>query len=295
MHALKIAFRCIYRALADTVNHDGIEHAGYLTFLGLLAIFPFLVLVFSIVGLIGAGETGAMFITNALDTLPTDATEALKPRILEIISGPPQGLLTVAILGAIWTSSSAVEGMRTILNRAYHVATPPAYWRRRLLSILQLLIFTFILVTGILFLVVIPLMLHSIETLLGVAFLLSTEAVLGHIAWLITIGIVFLAVCYIYYIIPNLKQRIISVAPGAAAAVLLWLAAAWGLTQYLSHFQQVNLIYGSLGGIIAAMIFLYLCNVIFIFGAALNHQIVVALRLRMEQRESVTGALSSHQ
>lgn len=288
---MKTAFKCLYNALADTVNHDGIEHAGYLTFLGMLAIFPFLVLVFSIIGVIGAGETGAIFITNVLDALPADVTEALKPRILEIISGPPQGLLTIAILGAIWTSSSAVEGMRTILNRAYHVATPPAYWRRRLLSVLQLLIFTFILVTGILFLVVIPLMLQSVENLLGVAFLSSTEAVFGHIAWMVTIGVVFLAVCYIYYIIPNLKQRVISVAPGAAAAVGLWLLAAWGLTQYLSRFEQVNLIYGSLGGIIAAMVFLYLCNVIFIFGAALNHQIVVALRLRMEQRESTAGKL----
>ena len=79
--------------------------------------------------------------------------QALSPRIRGNPSGPPQGLLTVAILGAIWTASSAVEGYRTVLNRACRVATPPAYVWRRLLSIAQTLILSFVVVLAMMVLV----------------------------------------------------------------------------------------------------------------------------------------------
>lgn len=288
-NALATAAQCIWRAAGDTIDHDGVEHAGYLAFLALLALFPFLVFLFSIAGLVGEGESGAAFITQLLQTLPADITEAIRPRILEIISGPPQGLLTISILGAIWTASSAVEGMRTILNRAYRVSTPPAYWFRRSLSILQLLAFTFVVVIGIVLLVFIPLALDHIERWLGLHFMSENETLIGQTAWAATILLLFLAVSYIYYIIPNIKQRIVSVAPGAAAVVGLWIGGAYLFTLYLSKFDQVNLIYGSLGGIIAALLFFYICNLIFIFGAELNHHIAEALGLHMAERENVTG------
>src|SRR5580704_18068742 len=106
----KTLLNCSWKAVVNTVSHDGIELAGYLAFLGLLAMFPFLVFIFAIVGILGQGAAGAAVITSILQTLPAHITDALRPRIVEIVSGPPQGLLTIAILGAIWTASSAVEG-----------------------------------------------------------------------------------------------------------------------------------------------------------------------------------------
>ena len=100
------------------------------------------------VGFIGQTELGTGFVKFILDNeiVPENVMRGLEPRLGEIASGPPQGLLTIAILGAIWTASSAVEGLRTILNRAYRVKTPPAYIWRRLLSVAQFLFITGILV-----------------------------------------------------------------------------------------------------------------------------------------------------
>jgi membrane protein len=78
-----------------------------------------------------------------------------------------------------------------------------------------------------------------------------------------------------------------SVVPGAVLVVLLWIGAAYLLTSYLSHFEQVNLIYGSLGGIIATLVLFYICNMIFIFGAEFNYQIFYTLGLRIVQKENV--------
>src|SRR5579871_4005544 len=109
---LKRIAKCFYTGLINTINHDGVEHSGYMAFLSLLAFFPFLVFFVAIAGFLGNLQIGARFVGIVFRSLPQDLTISLKPRILEIISGPPQGLLTIAILGTIWTASSAVEGLR---------------------------------------------------------------------------------------------------------------------------------------------------------------------------------------
>lgn len=280
-------YRCARNALVTTIQHDGIEHAGYLAFLALLSMFPFLVFMVAVVGVLGQGAEGAIYITRVLQMLPNDVTAALQPRVAEIISGPPQGLVTVSILGAIWTASGAVEGMRTILNRAYHVATPPAYWFRRLLSIAQLLAATFLIISTMMAMVALPLLIHAVESVLHIQFPIPDKDYLSRMSLLISVVVLFAAVSSVYYFLPNIKQRFISVAPGAILVVALWLVAAYVFTIYLSNFNQMNLIYGSLGGIIAALVFFYICNMIFIFGAELNYQIVHMLGMRVEQKEEV--------
>ncbi|MGE0755268.1 MAG: YihY/virulence factor BrkB family protein [Alphaproteobacteria bacterium] len=276
--------RCTLKAAEHTIiTHDGIEHAGYLAFLGLLAMFPFLVFVFSIVGFLGEGEAGAQFISTLLRSMPDSVVAALKPRINEITSGPPQGLLTISILGAIWTASSAVEGLRTILNRAYHVGTPPAYWFRRTLSVLQLFVFTSLMIAGMALMLVIPLTVDYFEMIAGVDFIY--ERGVGSIFEYVLLGVVFLSVCFLYYLLPNIKQTLFAVVPGAAIVTMLWLGSLKLFTAYLANFDQVNLIYGSLGGIIAALLFFYICNVIFIFGAEFNYQIVQLRGKRVVQKE----------
>lgn len=267
------------------VTHDGVEHAGYLAFLGLLSIFPFLVFLVALTGFVGEGELGRQFISFLRDNLPHHIMNALMPRVDEIISGPSPALLTLSMVAALWTASSAVEGYRTVLNRAYHVGTPPAYIWRRLLSIAQLLIFTFLLLIGMLLLVIIPIALESIELRLGIP-----QKIIDSLQWDVSvkpmlIAIIFLVVVAMYYILPNIKQSLRAVLPGAAFTVACWVAAVELFRIYLTSFDQVNLIYGSLGGIIAALLFFYLLNLIFIFGAELNYQIIYETGEKVEEKQ----------
>ncbi|MFO1243203.1 MAG: YihY/virulence factor BrkB family protein [Rickettsiales bacterium] len=285
----KIAL-CLYNAGDSAIyDHDGIEHAGYLAFLNMLALFPFLVLIVAIAGVLGQGEAGAHFLELLVENLPPKAVAAIRPRIEEIVSGPPQGLLTISILGAIWTASSAVEGIRTTLNRAYRVRTPPNYWFRRSLSILQLLLFTLIIIVAMLLLVFLPIVFKSIEEHFGLQFTIEGNASLGNIILYISIGAMFVVVSALYYLLPNIKQTLMNVIPGAVVTVLLWVLAAGLFSLYLSKVDQVNLIYGSLGGVIATLIFFYLINFIFIYGAELNYQLAVTFERRPEEKEAVSG------
>lgn len=272
---------CFYKGLVNMINHEGVEHAGYLAFLGLLALFPFLVFFVSVIGIIGQGDVGTEFIQNVLVQLPENITEALRPRILEIISGPPQGLLTLSVLGAVWTASSAVEGIRTILNRAYHVEAQPAYWMRRGLSILQLLSFTLLVVSAMLMVVWVQVFLRKLGNYLGVDVPADVLDSLSKMVFIVLGFVLLAAVTATYYLIPNIRQPFFSLVPGAIIVVIGWFACAYGFTYYLNNYNNMNLIYGSLGSMIAALIFLYICNMVFIYGAEFNYLLSLAIGVRV--------------
>lgn len=280
--------QCTKHAVADTVvHHDGIEHAGYLAFMGLLAVFPFLVFVVALLGSIHQGTDTAAYLTHLFRQLPPDAAAALQPHILEITSGPPQGLLTIAIIGAVWTASSAVEGLRTILNRAYRVHTPPHYFLRRTFSIMHMLVFAFALIVGMVLMLALPAIIHGLLQWVPLPeFLLAQARLWSAVAVVLFYGVLLSVVAWIYYAIPNLKQHWVSVWPGALMVVGLWIAASKVLAIYLMHANQ-TLIYGSLGGIIAALLFFYISNLILIFGAEFNYHISRLAGMEHVEREEV--------
>ncbi len=285
MLSVKKLWTCFKDAFMDTIQHDGIEHAGYLAFLAILSLFPFLVFLVALAGFLGQLDIGARFVEIVLGHMPHKVIIALQPRIVEIVSGPPQGLLTVAIIGAIWTASSTVEGMRTALNRAYRVATPPAYIWRRLLSIIQFLVLTALILLLMLLVILIPVIWQMLPISDDV------ESFIRPLWRYISYGMLPLALfCFVtlfYFVLPNIKQRWAAVLPGAVIVVIAWMIAGRLVVEYLSDFNQVNLIYGSLAGIIGALLFFYVMSTIFIFGAELNYHIERALGHRIEQKEPV--------
>lgn len=284
-------FKCAYDALVDTINHDGIEHAGYLAFLSLLSIFPFLVFMFAIAGFIGQTDIGLKLISIILDNkiIPDKILIALGPRFEEIESGPPQGLLTFAIVGAIWTASSTVEGLRTILNRAYRVHTPPAYIWRRLLSIGQFIVLTGIIIIVMFLLIIFPEIWENAKPFLHLNNMDLHNTVIPDIwhyaRYATTSFILFIVVCITYFILPNIKQNWKSVTPGALIVIILWFFAGSLFSGYLSNFNQVNIIYGSLGGFIASLLFFYITAMIFVYGAELNFQIEKAMGHKIEEKK----------
>lgn len=241
--------------------------------MGLLAVFPFLVFVVALLGTLGPETDIAEYLAKLFRQLPNNVADALEPRIHEITSGPPQGLLTIAIIGAIWTSSSAFEGLRTILNRAYRVHEPPHYFLRRIFSILQMLTLAFALIVGMVLMLTVPALVKGVLAHLPLPAFFSAEAQF----WGIVLGLMFPClllgiVMWIYYAIPNLKQHWVSVVPGALLVLILWACASRAFALYIEYANQ-TLIYGSLGGIIAALLFFYICNIILIFGAEFNYHI----------------------
>ncbi len=263
----------LYRAGHNMTMNFGIETAGYLTFVLLLSLFPYLILMVSAAGLVGQGETGREYIQLFLDHLPSEAAGTLAPRISEIINGPPQELLTFAILGAIWTASSGIEGVRGMLNRAYRVSAPPAYLMRRLTSIVQIILLTFLIVAVIVLLVTIPILARYLTEFTGIVIPFELQKFIASYFVVFGIAALFLIVASMYYVLPNVKQTLWRVIPGALLVVALWVFGALGVSFYLTKISQLTPVYGSLSGFIATLIFFYIMTLIFIYGAEFNHEL----------------------
>ncbi|WP_370664243.1 YihY/virulence factor BrkB family protein [Candidatus Orientia mediorientalis] len=264
--------RCLTQATFKTIEHDGIEHAGYMAFMILLSIFPFVIFFLASSSFLGVSELGKNGISMLLSNLPMNISEALVPRIHEILDHPPQSLLTLAILGTIWTSSSFVEGIRTILNRVHQVNSPPPYWLRRLLSIVQFLITSMIIFLTIVLLVFIPIILRKIPP--TIFFTKTLSPIWGLLRYVFIVTTLFFTVSTIYYFVPNTNLKFIEVVPGAIVTVMLWIFSGTILSKSTAYYSQLNLIYGSLGSIIITLLFFHIIAIIFIYGAEFNHQLL---------------------
>jgi membrane protein len=264
-----IPLKIFRKSLIDTIRHDGIEHAGYLAFLSILSFFPSLIFLIAVIGFFGESKIGTDFLYKIISGLPNEMSRGLTPRIKEIISGPSDGYLTIAIIGVIWTASSSVEGCRTILNRAYRIAFPPPYILRRLVSIFEFFIIIFVIISGILIFVIVPVILKYFEKQFSIK--LEIDYDFFYLRQLAIFVILTTSTSVLYYALPNAKQKFTQTIPGSILAVILWVILVNFFSLYLENFNQMNFVYGSIAGVIISLMFFYLISLVFIFGAEFNY------------------------
>lgn len=118
------------------LRNDGFELAGYIAFNTLLALFPFLIFLFALSGLVSSYDTAGMVLEFLFRLAPKNVGDTLAPVIVEVLSQPRGGLLTIGLLFAIWAASSGVDALRLSLNRAYSITEERSIWRLKLQSIL---------------------------------------------------------------------------------------------------------------------------------------------------------------
>ncbi len=247
------------------LTHDAPEHAGNLSFLMLLSIFPSVFLVISILDYFtdSFGSVAVLEFINKMEYIMPSfiVGNEVHKRVIEIVSGPPSSLLSLAIIGSIWISSSFIEGMRATLNKAYRVSCPPAYFLRRALSILH-------------FLVLVLFFIVAVGLMTVFAFMTSTFMQYGVLfkvfKYLFLSIIMITGISFLYTILPNTKQSFLRVFPGAILVLILWTLSGILFSCYISHFGQFDIIYGSLGKGVASLTFFYICSLCVIYGAEFN-------------------------
>ena len=190
--------------------------------------------------------------------------------------------MTIAIIGTIWTSSSFVEGMRTILNRIYHISTPPPYLMRRLLSIVQFLIINIFISCVMFILIFVPIGLRKVPE---IGHMLDTfSPSWTYFRYLLIFLSLFGTVSTFYYVLPNIKLKFIDIVPGSLLTIILWTISGNLLSTYIVYYTQLSVLYGSLGSIILTLIFFYIFSMIFIYGAEFNYAIQHKFRCVSENK-----------
>ena len=130
----------VWEAMKGVLRNDGFELSGYIAFNALLALFPFLIFLFALSGLVSSYDTAGMVLEFLFRLAPKNVGDTLAPVIVEVLSRPRGGLLTIGLLFAIWAASSGVDALRLSLNRAYSITEERSIWRLKLQSILFVLV-----------------------------------------------------------------------------------------------------------------------------------------------------------
>ncbi|MGD9895145.1 MAG: YihY/virulence factor BrkB family protein [Geminicoccaceae bacterium] len=277
----RLGRRLLWQSYYNFDKDNGWMMAGHIAYMGLFALFPFVIFVVALAGFLGQGAAADNSVELGLELLPDDVASALKPAINEVRNAPHAGLITFSILLTLWTASSGLEALRHALNRAYAVADQPSFWRTRLESVLLTILAAIVLLTVTVLIVVVPLVLDTIQILfqrqagepIAQDYYAGSRDALG---FLLLLGLLML----LYRVLPNVRLRATEVIPGAVLAWLLWLAAVWGYTVYLRAVPSFSVTYGSLGGIVVTLFFFYISALLFVFGAEFNS----VLRRRHEHR-----------
>ncbi len=264
-------WRLLKQALKAYGRDNMYVYAGNMAFIGMLAVFPFLIVLISLSALIGQTEAGNQFLDYVFANLPDNVTAQIRGPVEAVLAETTGNILTISILVALWTTIRGVNAARIAVMKAYGLTFKKT--SHALLSVLVdlglvlgavflILVTLFVLVTG-------PAVLAAIERWLPAEVEIVQYWDLSR--YVISPLVLFIALFSLYFLfVPKYGNRVYHHAPGALLALFIWFLMAALFSLYLRYMGELSLLYGSLTGVIILQLFLFFLSLGFLLGAELN-------------------------
>jgi membrane protein len=261
------------RTFAEFREDNLTDWAAALTYYGIVSIFPALIALVSILGLIGQSATKPL-LDNLGDFAPGPAHEILSNALHGLTeSRSPAGILfVVGLAGAIWSASGYIGAFIRASNVIWDVKEGRPIWRTIPLRLVVTIVMLVLLAASAVAVVVTGPLADRVGKLLGIGGAAVTAWDIAK--WPVLILVVSLMFSILYYASPNVRQPGFRwVTPGGILAVLVWILASAAFGLYVANFGSYNKTYGSLGAIVIFLVWLWLTNVAILLGAELNAEI----------------------
>jgi membrane protein len=266
-----------WQALKRTVkefNEDNLtDWAAALTYYGVLAIFPAMIVLVSILGLVGESATQPL-IDNLGAVAPGPAkdifTNALKN--IQGDQGAAGVLFVVGLLGALWSASGYVGAFMRASNVIYDMPEGRPVWKTLPVRVSLTLVLLVLLAITTLAVVLTGGLARKVGDLIGLG---GTAVDVWNIAkWPVLLLVVSMMFALLYWAAPNVKQAGFKwVSPGGIIAVVGWLIASAAFAFYVGSFGSYNKTYGALGGVIVFLVWLWISNIVILLGAEFNAEL----------------------
>jgi membrane protein len=271
----KPSWKYIFRKTMREFSKDQCtDLAAALTYYGVLALFPAILAVVSLLGLVGDPQKTVDAMLGIVSDLgQQDAVDTLGPTISKLAGAPAAGLAFVTgLVGALWSASGYVGAFGRAMNRMYEVQEGrPFYKLRPLMLLVTLVAVTLIAIIG-LSLVVSGPVAEAIGNAIGLG---GVALTVWNIAkWPVLAALVVLVIAILYYATPNVKQpkfRWMSIGAGIAIVVALIASLLFGF--YVANFGSYNETYGSLAGVIVFLLWIWIMNNALLFGAEFDSEV----------------------
>jgi membrane protein len=283
--------RTLKRTFTET-REDGLtDWAAALTYYAVLAIFPALIALISILGLVGASATDPL-IDNLTELTPGPANEIITDAVNEITAsqGTAGLAFVLGLLGALWAASGYVGAFSRASNVIYEVEEGRPFWKLRPLHLAITFLLIMLLAACAIAVVVTGPLAEQVGDVVGAG---DTTLLIWEIAKWPAIALAVIAMfAILYYAAPNVRQPGFRwITPGGIAALVIWLLASIAFAVFVANFGSYNATYGSLTGVIVFLIWLWLSNLALLVGAQLNAEIERTRELEAGIAEERTIAL----
>lgn len=246
------------------------DRAAALAYYFLFALFPSLLFLTALVGLF-PGQLMDAFMTYASQVLPPDAASIMHKTLAQVITGAGSGVLSFGAALALWSASSGMASVMSALNVAYGVTEARPWWKQRLLAVVLTMGFCVFVLLALAFMVFGPHLGSAAAARFGFGEIYATAWSLASIPLALLFALV--GVAMVYYFAPAVDQDWRWLTPGSTFTLVMWLAMSLGLREYVARFNTYNTTYGSIGGVILLLLWLYLSSIVLLVGAEINSEI----------------------
>src|SRR5437870_9696588 len=263
--------QAISRTYEDIGRNHTLQMAAALSYYFVMSLFPALIFLSAVATYLPLPDVFNQSLNLMARFVPGDSMGLVRKVLSDVVTPNRGAFLSFGFLGTLWAASGGFSAAMEALNIAYDVEDDRPFWKTRPLAI------GLAFITGALLLVALSVMIVGPrfgEWLAGRVHLAGLFVLLWpYIHWTIAVGFTILAVEALYFLAPNVKQRLLATLPGAVLAVGCWIGLSYLLGIYFRHFANFNKTYGTLGAAIALMVWLYWTGFAMLVGAELNAEL----------------------
>lgn len=266
----KLSFDSIKKNFLELVrrfSEDEITSlSAQLSYFFLLSLFPLLIFSVAIASYLPIDYMRILEMMS--NYIPVEAMQLIENFLLETVESTGGGLLSIAIIGTIWSASNGINAIMRALNKAYDVEENRPFILGRLIAISLLI--------SVLLIIVVALLLPIFGRMIGVyifSFFGASEqfiTVWNNLRWIISSSIFFIGFLYLYRMAPNTKVYLKDAVWGALFTTIGWQISSYGFSLYVNTMGNYSATYGSLGGVIILMLWFYISSIIIIVGGEIN-------------------------
>lgn len=266
----------VTRTVREIGDDNCLGLAAQLAFYFLLALFPAVLFLVALVGYLPVDNALSALLSALGAVAPEELVALLRGQLDQIAQGRHGSLLTLGIIGAIWSSSAAMVAIIDALNHAYDITEWRPWWKRRFVAIALTMALALFTLVALAFVLIGPTVASRAAAWLGLA--PAVALVWQLIRWPIIVLSAVLGVDLVYHFAPNRASRWAWITPGALVATALWIASSFGFKFYITNFADYTATYGTIGGVIVTMLWFYVSGLAILTGAELNGVIEAAWR-----------------
>jgi membrane protein len=257
--------RRLYRAYQDDLLFDS---AAQLSYYFLFSLFPFLFFLASLTAYLPLASLVDRLVPQLRLLAPSQVSTFVEEHLRALTGEQRPRLLIFSLVAAVFAASRGIDAIRRALNLAYDVKESRPLWRTELWAIGLTVAGATSVMCGL------ALLVAGGDVGFWVAERMHVERVyvlvVQQLRWPVTGLLIASLVAVAYHILPDVKQDMKFLIPGSVTATVLWLLATWGFGQYVSAFNTYNVTYGSLGGMVVLLVWLYLSGLLFVLGGTIN-------------------------